>query len=136
MATLIELAPQIAVALAIVAAVLIMNRQVVKLAHTMTRPDTNGGRRNRLEAIEERLEVLPCETHSRLHDTNDRAHRKIFAAVHVLRRGQTEILEHLTGSPSTGEELPAELEDMDTGQFEIPELEAGAVVKVEAGGDG
>ena len=122
MTQLIELAPQVGIALAIVAAVFLMNRQVMSMVTALTKPDNNGGRKSRLEAIEDKLSHLPCKRHDKLFASNERAHRKLFVALSEVSKGQGEILEHITGSPSTTrEQLPEDIDDMNTGRFDAVE---------------
>jgi len=117
MAHLIELAPQIAVALAIVAAVIMMNRQVVGMAKSLTKPNGNGERTPRLQAVEEVI-----ATHTDALQRHEKWHRKGFAALHLLQSGQDEILEHITAARrAPPRRIPEDIDDADTAEFSVPD---------------
>ena len=112
MATLVELAPQIAVALVIVGGMILLLRQVMAMAKSMSRPTANGKRESRIEAIDEAVSA-----HGKILESHGKMHRKQFAAIGTLRKGQTEILDHLTNGPSTTEDIPLDIDAADTGSY-------------------
>ena len=108
-----NLAPQIAVALAIIVAVAFLLRVVMGLAKSMTKPGLNGTRESRLGAIEGNIQEHGRQLHS-----HGKMMRKQFAAMATLRLGQNEILEHLTnGQPSTTADIPLDIDAADTGEY-------------------
>lgn len=114
MTTWAELAPQIVVALAIVAVAVLLLRQLTSMAKSLTRPAANGKRESRIEAIDDAV-----VNHGKLLESHSKMHRKQFAAIHTLRRGQAEILEHLTnGEPSKTADIPLDIDAADTGKHQ------------------
>jgi hypothetical protein len=108
-----ELAPQIAVAIAIVAVALLLLRQLTSMAKSMTRPTANGKRESRIEAMDDTI-----ADHGKLLVSHGKMHRKQFKAMSILRDGQREILEYLTDGPSTTDDIPLDIDAADTGEYQ------------------
>lgn len=121
MITWAEAAPQIAVALAIVAAVgfllVLVFRQMGKLTKSLTRPGANGQPSSRLETLEGEI-----KTHGDMLKSHDRMHRRQYAAMSALQKDVKDIYEHVTnGQTSTTPDIPEDIDAADTGRFQVPD---------------
>lgn len=135
MVTLIDALPQIAIALGIIAAALILTRQITSMAKGLVGTAKNGEKKSRLQIIEDDIadhgkKLVKLEKHN----------RKNYAALRVLQKGQFEILDFITKKDSDRQGLPDDLDDMDTGQFEVPDELGGVEINAEpapanSGGD-
>lgn len=124
MANLIDLAPQIGVALAILAAALIINRQINRQVQTMAASmadalvgqDKNGEKKSRLQIIEEQV-----ADHGKKLEEHKSLQNKQWNALRVIQQNLYDVMEFVTGSDSNREaELPDDIDNMPTGRFEIP----------------
>jgi hypothetical protein len=99
-------------ALAILTALALVVRRLTQLSHAITSPGVNGKREPRLQALEDGVSrnAATLASHGKMH-------RKSFAAIATLRKGQEEILEFLTeGKKSSVRPIADDIDAENTGR--------------------